>query len=69
MTATEATGLRAVLEAAFKIVPGKEPPFLAYQATVVPLAAAQPGFGLLTAGRFGTRHGYTSERALTVRSI
>jgi hypothetical protein len=29
MTATEATGLLAVLEAAFKIVPGKEPPFLA----------------------------------------
>jgi heme-degrading monooxygenase HmoA len=39
-----ATGHLAVLEAAFKIIPGKETAFLAYQATVVPLAAAQPGF-------------------------
>ena len=44
MTATKATGPLAVLEAAFKIIPGKETDFLAYQATVVPLAAAQPGF-------------------------
>ena len=44
MTATQATGAPAVLEAAFKIIPGKETAFLAYQATVVPLAAAQPGF-------------------------
>jgi heme-degrading monooxygenase HmoA len=44
MAATKATGALAVLEAAFKIIPGKETDFLAYQATVVPLAAAQPGF-------------------------
>jgi heme-degrading monooxygenase HmoA len=44
MTATKATGPLAVLEAAFKIIPGKETAFLAYQASVVPLAAAQPGF-------------------------
>jgi heme-degrading monooxygenase HmoA len=44
MTAMKATGSLTVLEAAFKIIPGKEPAFLAYQATVVPLAAAQPGF-------------------------
>ena len=44
MAATQATGPLAVLEAAFKIIPGKETAFLAYQASVVPLAAAQPGF-------------------------
>jgi uncharacterized protein (DUF302 family) len=44
VTATKATGPLAVLEAAFKIIPGKETDFLAYQASVVPLAAAQPGF-------------------------
>jgi heme-degrading monooxygenase HmoA len=44
VTATKATGPLAVLEAAFKIIPGKEAAFLAYQASVVPLAAAQPGF-------------------------
>ena len=44
MTATKATRSLAVLEAAFKIIPGKETAFLAYQASVVPLAAAQPGF-------------------------
>jgi len=44
MTATKATGPIAVLEAAFRIIPGKETDFLAYQATVVLLAAAQPGF-------------------------
>jgi heme-degrading monooxygenase HmoA len=44
VTATKATGPLAVLEAAFKIIPGKETAFLAYQASVVPLAAAQPGF-------------------------
>jgi antibiotic biosynthesis monooxygenase (ABM) superfamily enzyme len=44
MTATKATGPVAVLEAAFKIIPGKETDFQAYQANVVPLAAAQPGF-------------------------
>jgi hypothetical protein len=44
-----------------------ETDFLAYQASVVPLAAAQPG-GLPTAARFGTRRGCTSEHALTVRS-
>ena len=43
-TATNATGPVAVLESAFKIIPGKEANFLAYQATVVPLAMAQPGF-------------------------
>ena len=44
MTATKATGPLAVFEAAFKIIPGKETAFLAYQASVVSLAAAQPGF-------------------------
>ena len=44
MTGTKATGPVAVLEAAFKIIPGKETDFQAYQANVVPLAAAQPGF-------------------------
>jgi heme-degrading monooxygenase HmoA/uncharacterized protein (DUF302 family) len=44
VTATKATGPIAVLEAAFKIIPGKEIDFLAYQASVVPLAAAQSGF-------------------------
>ena len=44
MTATKATGQLAILEAAFKISPGKEAAFLAYQASVVPLAEAQPGF-------------------------
>ena len=44
MTATKATGQLAIFEAAFKISPGKEAAFLAYQATVVPLAEAQPGF-------------------------
>jgi antibiotic biosynthesis monooxygenase (ABM) superfamily enzyme len=67
-TATKAIGPLAVLEAAFKIIPGKETAFLAYQASVVPLAAAQPGFRAGSAARFGTRPGYISERALTVRS-
>jgi heme-degrading monooxygenase HmoA len=44
MTTTKAPSILAVLEAAFKIIPGKETAFLAYQASVVPLAAAQPGF-------------------------
>ena len=44
MTATEATGHLAVLEAAFKIIPGQETDFQPFQAKVVPLAAAQPGF-------------------------
>ena len=44
MTATKATGPLAVLESAFRIIPGKETDFLAYQATVVPLAMAQDGF-------------------------
>jgi heme-degrading monooxygenase HmoA/uncharacterized protein (DUF302 family) len=44
VTATKATGFVAVLEAAFKIILGKETAFQAYQASVVPLAAAQPGF-------------------------
>ena len=44
MTSTKATGPLAVLEAAFEIIPGKETAFLAYQASVVPLAATQPGF-------------------------
>jgi antibiotic biosynthesis monooxygenase (ABM) superfamily enzyme len=44
MTATKATGPLVVLEAAFKIIPGKETDFLAYQATAVTLAMAQDGF-------------------------
>jgi len=38
MTATNATDPLAVLESGFKIIPGKETDFLAYQAEVVPLA-------------------------------
>jgi antibiotic biosynthesis monooxygenase (ABM) superfamily enzyme len=68
MTATKATGPLAVLEAAFKIIPGKEAGFLAYQASVVPLAAAQPGFRAAYSGPVGTRHGYTSEPVLKVSS-
>jgi heme-degrading monooxygenase HmoA len=44
MTATKATDPLVVLESAFRIIPGKVPDFLAYQATVVPIAMAQPGF-------------------------
>jgi hypothetical protein len=44
MTSTKATGPFAVLEAAFKIIPGKETDFQPFQAKVVPLAAAQPDF-------------------------
>jgi hypothetical protein len=44
MTATKATGPLAVLESGFKIIPGKESDFLAYQATVVQLAMEQDGF-------------------------
>ena len=44
MTATKAKGPLAVLESGFKIIPGKESDFLAYQATVVPLAMEQDGF-------------------------
>ena len=44
MTATNATGPLAVLESGFRIIPGKEIYFLAYQATVVPLAMEQDGF-------------------------
>ena len=44
MTATQATGPLAVLESAFKIIPGKETAFPAYQAKVVQLAIKQDGF-------------------------
>ena len=44
MAATKATRRLVVLEAAFRILPGKETDFLAYQASVVPLAMAQDGF-------------------------
>lgn len=44
MTATKAAGHLAVLESGFRIIPGKEADFLAYQATVVPLAMEQDGF-------------------------
>ena len=68
MTSTKATGPFAVLEAAFKIIPGKKTDFQAFQPKVVPLARHSPVFGQPTSARFGTRHGCTSERALTVRS-
>ncbi len=68
MTATKAAGPLAVLESGFSIIPGKETDFLAYQATVVPLAMEQDGFRSVSRARFGTRPGCTSERALTVRS-
>jgi heme-degrading monooxygenase HmoA len=44
MTATTATGSLVVLEAAFRIIRGRETDFLAYQATVVLLAMKQDGF-------------------------
>jgi hypothetical protein len=44
MTATKAAGRLAVLESGFRIIPGNETDFLAYQATVLPLAMAQDGF-------------------------
>jgi heme-degrading monooxygenase HmoA len=50
MTATKTTGPLAVLESGFKIIPGKEIDFLAYQATVVPLAMEQPGFRAVYSG-------------------
>jgi heme-degrading monooxygenase HmoA len=50
MIATKATGPHAVLESAFKIIPGKETDFLAYQAEVVPLAMAQDGFRSVASG-------------------
>jgi Carbon-nitrogen hydrolase len=50
MTATTAAGRLAVLESGFRIVPGKETDFLAYQASVVALAIAQPGFGSVCSG-------------------
>jgi heme-degrading monooxygenase HmoA len=50
MTATKAAGRVAVLESGFRIIPGKETDFLAYQATVVPLAMAQDGFRSVYSG-------------------
>jgi hypothetical protein len=50
MTATKATGRLAVLESGFRIIPGKETDFLAYQATVVPLAMEQDGFRSVYSG-------------------
>jgi heme-degrading monooxygenase HmoA len=50
MTATNATGPLAVLESGFRIIPGKEIYFLAYQATVVPLAMEQDGFRSVYSG-------------------
>jgi hypothetical protein len=44
MTTTKATGRLALLESGFKVIPGKETDFQAYQATVVPLAMEQDGF-------------------------
>jgi hypothetical protein len=51
MTTTKATGALAVLESGFRIIPGKETDFLAYQAEVVPLGTGRfsvrlqrPGF-------------------------
>ena len=44
MTAMKAAGPLAVLESGFRIIPGKETDFLAYQAEVVPLAMKQDGF-------------------------
>jgi heme-degrading monooxygenase HmoA len=50
MTATKASGRLAVLESGFRIIPGKETDFLAYQATVVPLAMEQDGFRSVYSG-------------------
>ena len=50
MTETKAAGPLAVLESGFRIIPGKETGFLAYQATVVPLAMEQDGFRSVYSG-------------------
>ena len=50
MTATKAADPLAVLESGFRIIPGKETDFLAYQATVVPLAMEQDGFRSVYSG-------------------
>ena len=50
MTASNATDHLAVLESGFKIIPGKETDFLAYQAEVVPLAMEQDGFRSVYSG-------------------
>jgi hypothetical protein len=68
MTAMKATGSLTVLEAAFKIIPGKKPLFWPIRPRWCRWTRQSLVFGLPTAARLGTRHGYTSERALTVRS-
>jgi len=50
MSATNAARRIAVLESGFRIVAGKETDFLAYQATVVPLAMEQDGFRSVYSG-------------------
>lgn len=44
MTTSKATDSLTVLESGFKIIPGKETDFLAFQAKVVALAVQQDGF-------------------------
>ena len=44
MTASTSAKPLMVMEAGFRIIPGKEADFLAIQANMVPIAAAQPGF-------------------------
>jgi len=44
MTMEKAAGQLTVMEAGFKIIPGKESDFLAMQARMVPVGASQPGF-------------------------
>jgi heme-degrading monooxygenase HmoA len=50
MTTTKATGPVTVLEAGFKMVPGKEADFLAFQGKMVPVAMEQDGFGAVYGG-------------------
>jgi hypothetical protein len=44
MTTTKATGPLALLKSGFKVIPGKETDFLAYEARVAPLAMEHDGF-------------------------
>jgi heme-degrading monooxygenase HmoA len=50
MTASKSTDSLTIIESAFKIIPGRETDFLAFQASVIPLATAQDGFRSVYSG-------------------
>jgi heme-degrading monooxygenase HmoA len=50
MAETKTTGRKIVLEAGFKMIPGKEEGFMAIQAKMVPVAMQQDGFGAVYGG-------------------